>query len=260
MLIHAVVCCLLHKPSSLRLEMFMNGNVSLDEIDAVRRHITDALLGSSARSALSAEKQDELLAQACAEACDVLDRWVNGGVWEELRPASRGPIADAIPEWQRVRPFLEPLGDTLSRISKRQPHVDGLPEIGDPPEYIDRLIEQAESTARRFRRFDREDLFKQATDRIKVLQSSVCGAAADFAKGSKTRAHRRARARSALKAVQGFLLSAVLIVAGVTPQALAHDVPQWGHEVVKVLFVHHAAQTAQPTVRVAPPQLGPNPS
>jgi len=32
-------------------------------------------------------------------------------------------------------------------------------------------IDQAESTARHYREFDRYDLFRQATDRIKVLRS-----------------------------------------------------------------------------------------
>ena len=45
-------------------------------------------------------------------------------------------------------------------------------------------------------------------------------------------------------------------MVGVTPQAMAHDMPAWGHEAVNVVFVHHAGQTAQPAVRVAPPQLG----
>jgi hypothetical protein len=236
----------------------MVGNVSFDEIEAVRRHVYDALLGSTARSALPEEKQDELLAQACAEACDILDRWVNSDAWEGLRPAGRGPIADVIPDWRRVRPFLEPLGSTLSRLSERRPGMSGTPEIGDPEAYIDQLITQAESTGRHYRRFNREELFEQATDRIRILQSSVCGAAASFAKGSKTRARRRALARSALKAAGSFLLSAALILAGVTPQALARDIPEWGHEAVKVLFVHQAAQTAQPGMRIAPPQLGPN--
>ena len=66
----------------------MSGNVSFDEIETVRRHVYDALLGSSARSTLPEQKQDELLAQACAEACDILDQWVSSPVWEGLRPAA----------------------------------------------------------------------------------------------------------------------------------------------------------------------------
>jgi hypothetical protein len=235
----------------------MSENVSLDEVEAVRRDVADALVRSSARSTLSEQKQDELLAQACTEVCDILAGWANSPAWEGLRPVGRGPIADVIPDWQRVRPFLESLGTTLPRLTERRPGVFGMPEIGDPKAYIDQLIKQAESTARLYRRFSREELFEEATNRIQVLQSSVCGAAANFVKGSKTRAQRRAIARSVLKAAGSFLLSAALIMGGVTPQALAHDIPQWGHEAVKVLFVHQAAQTAQPAVRVAPPQLGP---
>jgi hypothetical protein len=235
----------------------MAENVTIDEIDAVRRHIGDALVGSSARSTLPEEKQDELLAQACTEACDVLDRWVSSGAIEALRPAGRGPIADLIPDWQSVKPFLVPLGATLSRLSER-PGMSGLPEIEDPEAYIDQLIRQAESTAKHFRKFDREELFKEANDRIKVLRSSVCAAAADFKKGTKSRAKRRAIARFALKKAGSFLVSVALIMVGLTPQAMAHDIPVWGHEAVKVLLVHQAAQTAQPGVRVAPPQVGPH--
>jgi hypothetical protein len=253
MLSHAIVCHFIATGEAL-----MKENVSLDEIAEAQRHIAAALLGSSARSTLPAEKQDELLAQACAEACDILDRWVNGPAWDELRPAARGPIADVIPDWERVRPFLGPVGATLSRLSERRPGSPESPEIGDPEAYIDRLIKQAEATARRHPKLDRDELFQQATDRIKVLRSSVCGVATDFAKGAKTQARRRALARSALKAARSFLVSAALILAGVTPQALAHDVPQWGHEAVKVLFVHHAAQTAQPAVRIAPPDADPH--
>lgn len=235
----------------------MNEEVSLGEIEVVQRHVYEALLGSSARTTLSEDQQDAMLAQACAEACDVLDRWVSSPAWEGLRPAGRGPIADVIPDWQLVRPFLEPLSAALTRINERRPAVSGMPEIGDPEAYIDQLIKRAEATGRRHRKFGREELYAEATDRIKLLRSSVCAVAGDFAKGSKTRSRLRAVARSVLKQVGVFLLSATLIMVGVTPQALAHDIPGIGHEVVKVVFVHQAAHTAQPALRVAPPQLGP---
>ena len=60
-------------------------------------------------------------------------------------------------------------------------------ETGDPEGYINQLIMEAESTGQLYcRQFTREELFKQAADRIRVLQLSICRAAADFAKGSKT--------------------------------------------------------------------------
>jgi hypothetical protein len=235
----------------------MSEGVSLGEIEVVQRHVIEAFVGSSARTTLSEEQQDGLLAQACVEACDLLDRWVDSPAWKGLRPTGRGPIADVIPDWQRVRPFLEPLSAALSRISERRPAVSGMPQIGDPEAYIDELIKQAESTGRRHRGFNREELYAEATERIKVLRSSVCTVAGDFAKGSKNRSRRRAVARSVLKAVGGFLLSASIILVGMTPQAMAHDIPEWGHEAINVLLVHHAGQAAQPSVRIAPPQLGP---
>ena len=53
-------------------------------VEAVRRDIYGALAKTSPSSTLSADAQDALLAQACAEACDVLGRWLasssSGGV------------------------------------------------------------------------------------------------------------------------------------------------------------------------------------
>jgi hypothetical protein len=239
----------------------MNEGVSLGEIEVVQRHVFEALVASSARTTLSKDQQDAMLAQACLEACHILDRWVSSPVWEEVRPAGRGPIADVIPDWQLVRPFLEPLSAALTRIGERQPAVSGMPEVGDPEAYIDEIIKRAESTGRRHRKFGREELYAEATHRIRVLQSSVCAAASDFAKeskkGSKTRARLRSAARTVLKQVGGFLFGAALIMVGVTQPALAHNAPVWAHEAVNVVLVHQAAHAAQPSVRVAPPQLGP---
>jgi hypothetical protein len=207
----------------------MARNVTLSEVELVQQLVYEALYDSSPNSPLSEEEQDKKLARACAASCELLGRWAGSSAWNGLRPIGRGPIADVIPDWQSIRPFLEPLGATLSRMQERRPTVSAMPEIGD-----------------------RKALFDDATDRIAALRASVCGVAGTFTKDSKKRAQRRSLARSALKQVGGFLLSASLILAGITPQALAH-------EAVKVVFVHLAAQTAQPAVRVAPPQLGAQP-
>ena len=127
----------------------MREGVSLDEIEVVQKHVIEALVRSDAPSTLSDDEQDRELSQACAEACGIIDRWVNGPAWEGLRPGSRGPIADVIPDWQAVRPFLGPLGEALSRISERRPTVSGIAPIEDPESYVDELIKQAESTGRR---------------------------------------------------------------------------------------------------------------
>ena len=232
----------------------MREGVSLDEIEVVQKHVIEALVRSDARSTLSEDEQDRALGQACAEACGILDRWVKGPAWEGLRPASRGPIADVIPDWQAVRPFLRPLSEALSRISERRPAVSGIAPIGDPEAYVDELIKQAESTGRRHRGFNRDELYAEATKRIEDLRTSVCAVASDFHKGTKNRARRRAITRTVLKHVGGFLLSASLIMVGVTPQAMAHDMPEWGHEAVNVLW--SITRGRRPSPRCAWPRRG----
>ena len=230
--------------------------VRLAEIKKVQDDILNALVRTNPPTTLSADEQDSLLAQACSEACGILDRWVKSTPWEELRPKTREAIADVIPDWQAIRPFLAPLGVTLGRVTERRPSLAGIPEIGKPEDYIDDLITRTESTSRRHPGFTRQQLYTEATNRIKTLRSSVCSLAGDFAKGAKNRARLRAAARSALKWTAGFLFSAALLTIGLTPQAVAHDAPAVVHEAVSVALVHQLAWTAQPTVRVAPPQLG----
>jgi hypothetical protein len=230
--------------------------ISAGMIEAVQRRIYDVLAQTSELSLLPDEEQDRLLSQACAEACDVLTRWLDSPEWEAARPTSRAPIADAIPDWQRVKPFLDPLEETLTAIARRQQDLPSAREIGDPARYIDRVIKAAGETARRFRRYDRQALFEEATGRISRLRDDVCALAGDL-KGETKSAERRKKARSVLGRVAGLLLTLLLTMAGVGPRDVAQHMSEWGHEAVKVLVVHHAAETAQPEARLAPPRLGP---
>jgi len=235
----------------------MLDDVSLGEIEVVQRHIFEAIVASNTPTTLSEKEQDNLLAQACAEACGILGRWVKSSAWEAIRPNGSGPIAEVNPDVQAIRSFLRPLGAAMSRMSKRRPSVAGIQEISDPEAYIDDLIKQAEKTSRRHPRYVRDQLYVDATDRIKRLQSSVCAIAADFTKDiKKSRSRLRAAARTVLKQVGTFLVTAALISVGVTTQAAAHDMSTAVHEAVSVVFVHQAAHTAQPSVRVAPAQAG----
>ena len=234
----------------------MTDGISAGLIEAVQRDIYDALARTSEGSLLPEEEQDRLLAQACTEACDVLARWLESPEWREQCPAGRAPIADAIPEWERVRPFLEPLKETLAAIAQRQHDLPVIGEIGDPDRYIDRVVAAAEQTARRYRRYDRQALFTTATGRVSDLRTEVCELAGDLK--SQTRStERRKKARSVLGKVAGLLLTLSLTMAGASPATVAQNIPEWGHEAVKVLFVHHVAETAQPQVKVAPPRMGP---
>jgi hypothetical protein len=235
----------------------MNDVVRLAEIELVQQHIIDALVRTNQPTTLSEDDQDRVLSQACAEACGILDRWLNSPAWDDLRPKGRGPIADIIPDWQAIRPFLDPLGPVINRMREHRRTATGLEEIDDPEAYIDDLIAQTKVTGRRNPGFDRQHLYEEASERINHLRSTVCVIAGDFAKGAKNRSRLRAAARSALKKVGLFLVSAALISAGVTTTAAAHDMSAAAHEAVSVVFVHQAAHAAQPTVRVGSAQVGP---
>lgn len=234
----------------------MAGSVSLDMLDAVQRHIQDALARTSDGSTLPEDEQDRLLAQASVEACDILTRWLDSFQWEELRPSGGGPIGDAIPDWERIRPFLNPLKETLTRVAARQQNCHGGQEPFDPAEYVDKALEAAERTARRYRRHRRDALFKEAGNRINTLRSQVCGLATGLADKTQS-AQRRKRARSVLAKVSGLMLTLSLAMASASPSQMSQNIPEWGHDAVRVLFVHNIAEAAQPGVPVTLPRPGP---
>jgi hypothetical protein len=236
-------------------------------IEAVQDHIYDALARTTEHSILTDEQQDRLLAQASIESCDLLSAWLNGPDWDGLRPSVKGTVADTIPDWERMRPFLDPLRDTLIRFSQRQNDMPAAHAIGDPDEYIDRIIKDAESTGRRHRRFDRQQLFDTATERLGFLRTTICGLAGELTDDLETRANdaeskrkrtdRRKKVLSVLGTIATVLLSVSLAMAGANPHDVRQNIPDWGHDAVSVLVVHHVAASAQPGVRIAPPRLGP---
>jgi hypothetical protein len=234
-------------------------------VEVVRWHIYDTLARTTEDSTLPEEEQNALLAQACVEACDVLGRWVKSQSWEKLRESGEGTVADVIPDLKRVRPFLDPLKETLNRISEEGRKGHRAPDIGDAEKHIDRAIAAVGYTGRRYRRLSQIQLFDQATQRVNQLRDSVCELAREFKKDldrhaddQQKRAKRKKRAWILLKKVAPVLLTVSLAMAGASPAAMRQNIPEWGHDAVKVLLVHHVAETAQPSVRIAPPHVGPH--
>jgi hypothetical protein len=237
------------------------GHISPEMIDAVQRHIFDALARTLAGGTLPEDEQDRMLAQAAAEACAVLSRWQDSFEWDNVRPSGSAPIADAIPDWKRIRPFLGPLKEGLTAIVERRSRMPGAPKMRDPADYIDRAIKAARRTAGRHPRLGRDQLFEQAVGAINELRDEVCQLSDDLKVDLDSRAKqaRRKRARSILAKVAGVLLTLSLAMAGASPHNMRQNIPEWGHEAVRVLMVHIIAETAQPSVRLTPPRLRPQP-
>jgi hypothetical protein len=235
-------------------------------IDAARRRIADTLASTTPHSTLPDDEQDALLAQACAEACDVLAGWRASSSWKALEPvgqARKAALRDSAADWDRIRPFLDPVRETLRRVADRRagdPDGANVPAAEDPEDYIDKLIKSAKSTILRSPALNREQLYQDADHRLDDLQRQVCATASDFREGAASdekRRVRRRRAISLLRTVGGVLLSISLAMAGASPAAARANLPSWGHEAVQVLFVHQVAHSAAPTVSIAPPKLGP---
>ena len=236
----------------------MAGNVTFEMIDVASRRIRDALAQTAPGSVLPEDQQDKLLAQASAEACNVLTQWLDSFQWAALTSAAGALIGDAIPQWARVKPFLDPVRETLTRIAARQQNGS---EVPDAAAYVDNALAAAERTARRYRRRKNTELFTLAANRIDSLRAEVCRLATEWTANppsGERRAEWHKRTRWVLRKVPGLLLTLSVAMASASPAEMAHNIPAWGHDAVQVLFVHNIAAAAQPGDPIVLPRLGPH--
>ena len=237
------------------------GSVTIERVARIQAEILDATLRTSGTSPLSLPEQNRLLAVSCAEACDLLGDWLASGWFGRLKPADDGLLADAVPTAEQFAQFLGPsFGDALARTAQAGIEID--------PACLQDARAKVAGLARRHRRMKRQDLFRAAGDRVGTLRDEVCGAAAELKKiagdGSdpgSAGSFWRQKAQRALKKVVALLPTVALTVAGAMlatgPHEMAHSVSEWAHDAATVVVVHHIADLAQPTVRIAPPRSGP---
>ena len=226
-------------------------SVTVERIAAVQAHIAEAVTRSSASSTLPEREQNELLAQSCAEACDLLKDWLADSWWNRTRPSSDTPIKDLLPTQKEFANFLGPVFKaSLARASQGGVHI--------PESLVDEAREKVRATARRFPRMGRQQLFRQAADRVRSLQEEVCRLASATRPASGP-AWRR-KVRKVLGKVNGVLLAVTLAMAGAGPHAAAQNAAEWSHAAVRaveVITVHYIADRAEPSLQVAPPYSGP---
>ena len=99
--------------------------VTVERIARVQAHILDATLSTSGNSTLSGPEQDGLLAQSCAEACDLLRDWLESGWFSQVRPSGDGLLAGGVPTAEQFSQFLGPVfEDALSHAPQAGVPVD----------------------------------------------------------------------------------------------------------------------------------------
>jgi hypothetical protein len=253
-------------------------SVTFDRVEALRRHIADAVTLTSDRSTLPDQEKDRILEQACGEACDLLDDWHDRQEAMAGRAAPDVPLRDIIADQQEFADFLSPLfADALERAADRSADSDSSTLAAAHGEAV-AAIAAAAVTARRHPRMRAQDVFEIAVKRVGDLQGEVCKLAdqlrearldaerqgagpADQAGQQAASARRsawRRRAVKTLKTVGAFLLPlTVSLVFSAAPQQAAQNVSAWTHA-AQVVIAHELAASAQPGVRIAPPQAGPH--
>jgi hypothetical protein len=226
-------------------------SVTVERVAAVQADILDALLKTSAGSTLPAAEQDRLLAQGCAEACDLLGDWLVSGWFGQAHPADDPLLAAAVPSAEQFATFLGPIfADALDRIARSGVEISRT------------QLEQARggvaALVRRHRRMKRAELSEVAEKRVQDLTSEVCRAASQMKKAPAAFRHRTQRT---LKKIAALLPTVALTVAGamlsVGPHQMEQSVTTWAHDAAQVVVVYQLADLAQPGIRISPPSPGP---
>jgi hypothetical protein len=256
--------------------------VTRERITRVQVHVTDAVLKTTERSTLSGPEQDALLAQACAESCDLFTDWLASDYWMQARPRNRTAlVAEAMPQGEDYARFLDPLlADMLARGALPTDGLpgdglpgDGLPGDGlpgDAAELVTSAREAVQRMARRHPRWQQPELFREADSRIRALRADVCALATSLKNNlhqdeqthKRTKEARRSRALAALKRTLAVIPALTLAMAGATPAQMDANLHVWTHDAVRVVGTYLIAQQAQPDVEIGPPglsgpQLGP---
>ena len=213
-------------------------SVTVERIAAVQAHIAEAVTRTSVSSTVPEQEQNELLAQSCAEACDLLTDWLADSWMRSDRSLQRHPHKRPPAYPEGVRQLSGPLyrQASLARASQGGVRI--------PESLVDEAREKVRATARRFPRMGRQHLFRQAADRVRSLREEVCLASAT--RPVPDPAWRR-RARKALGKVNGVLLGVTLAMAGAGPHVAAQNAAGWGQAAVRaveVITVHYIADRA----------------
>lgn len=205
-------------------------SVTVIRIETVRTHIAAALAQTSSRSTLTEKKQKSLLAQSCAEACDLIEDWLHDPWWELMRPRNDGPLGESFHDQQAFVRFLDKtLTDALAKARAAQGGVCISSSL------VDKSRAAVAATAERHLRTRRRQLFDEANDIVSDLKQEVCDLARHL-RNQDSNTVRRERARAALIKVSYLALSIAVAMAGVGPHQMAQNLSEWKRGAVVMIY------------------------
>jgi len=225
--------------------------VTIERIAAVHAHITETVIKTTENSTLSTQEQDNLLAQSCAEACDLLTDWLRDEPWWTGQRPSDGTVADSVPDQQDFVRLLGPaFRDAFATARKHG--------IAIADSYFDEARQRVAGTARRYRKLRSAELFESARQRVGDLRDEICTLAGEL-RTTPSRRHRAVRLlRNVRQVLVSIALPIVLAMVAASPHQVSADVTAWRHDVASVMVIHEVAYNAQPSLQIAPPQPGPS--
>lgn len=234
--------------------------VTRERMTRVLVHVTDAVLQTTERSTLSGPAQDTLLAQACAESCDLFTDWLASEHWKQARPGNRtARVAAALPQGEDYARVLDPmLADMLVRgalpTDDMAANAAGL--VVSAREAVQRM-------AQKHPRWLQPELYHEADSRVRALKADVCALASSLKSNlgqdedahKRTKEARRRRARTALKSTFAVIPALVLTMLSATPAQMDASVHAWSRDAALVVSTYLIAHQAQPDVEIGPPGL-----
>jgi hypothetical protein len=248
-------------------------SVTVDRVDALRRHVADAVTQTSRASTLPEAEQDRLLEQACAESCELLTDWLASQQALAGAAAEDVPLRELLRYQEPITEFLSPLfADALERAARGSANGQAPgPAAGQAAGQaelvraaraeVDRAIRGLAATARRHPRLRSRQLRQVTTENVSTLRDEACQLARQYAEVRENPVHRsswRRKALRTLKAVTNVVLplavSLLLSVGG--PQQVGQNVSVWVHA-AEAVVTHDLAAQARPGVSIAPPHIGP---
>lgn len=223
--------------------------VTRERIELVHRDVTGAMVRTGAGTTLAAADQSRLLAQACAEVCELLTDWLASPHWTQWPRDGSTLVGAALDRQDYVRFLDQTLADVAGRAGLTRDTAKCL---------VDNARDAVASRASRRPPWRQHDLFEEADLRVQALRTEVCALAPVLAAPEGGPAQQR-RARSLLRRALLVLPTIMLAMAATSPAQMQTNLGAWAHDTGRVVVTYLIGDQAHTRPHIVidphPPEL-----